>query len=238
MRKIVIMPVLAALLCAVACGGDGGPTANDKEARVRFFSATTGMSGNGAFTTNGQFVTGSALAFGQSTPTCAHVAPGPTSFGFGAANGGGTALAGNALATLNNQTIAAGGNYTMVATGSAASPQLYLLDNSFTGSMSGNQAVVRFVNLAPGPNTLPNIFNVFAGGLPPAGTIIQLGLLVGSPTEFRTVSSGANAFTFLIGHQFETLVDVTVDLQAGTVNTLAIVPKTSGGYELTNIPRC
>ena len=237
MKTVLIMPVLGALLLAAACGDDG-PTDVSTTARVRYFNATMGMTGSGAFTTNGQFVAGSALAFGQSTPTCAPADPGATSFGFGTANAGGTALTGNALVTLNNQTVAANGNYTFVATGSAASPQLYLLDNSFAGSMSSNQAAVRFLNLAPGPNTIPNIFGVFAGGLPPAGTIIQLNMLVGAPTEFKTVTSGPNAFTYLIGHQLETLTDVTVNLQAGTVNTLAIVPKTSGGYELINIPRC
>jgi hypothetical protein len=238
MKSVLNLQLLAAVLFAAACGGDAGPTDVSTPANVRYFNATTGMTGNGAFTTNGQFATGSALAFGQSTQTCTPVDPGTTSIGFGTANVTGTALNGNALATLNNQTIAAGGNYTMVATGSPASPQLYLLDNSFSGSMSSNQAAVRFVNLAPGPNTIPNIFGVFAGGLPPAGTIIQVNLLVGAPTDFRTVTSGANAFTFLIGHQLETLSDATVNVQAGTVNTIAIVPKTSGGYELITIPRC
>src|SRR4051812_48994544 len=123
MKTVLITPVLVAVLFAPACGG--GPTAGDTTPKVRFFNATTGMSGSGGFTTNGQFVPGSALAFGQSTQTCALVDPGATSLGFGTANAGGTALTGNALAMLNNQTVAAGGNYTMVATGSAASPQLY-----------------------------------------------------------------------------------------------------------------
>ena len=132
MKNALIMPLLAAVLFAAGCGGatDVSTTAN-----MRYFNATTGMTGSGAFTTNGQFVTGSALAFGQSTQTCAPVDPGATSFAFGTTNASGTALTGNALATLNNQTVAAGGNYTMVATGSAASPQLYLLDNSFSGSL-------------------------------------------------------------------------------------------------------
>jgi hypothetical protein len=64
MKRVVIMALLAAAPFAAACGGDGDPTAVDTTARVRFFNATTGMTGGGGFTTNGQFATGSALASG------------------------------------------------------------------------------------------------------------------------------------------------------------------------------
>jgi hypothetical protein len=242
MKKVVTTTVLAAVLFAAACGKDGGLTDVDKPnttASVRFFNATTGMTGSGGFTTNGQFATGSALAYGQSAATCAKVTAGSTSFGFGAANTGGTGLSGNALATLNGQSITAGGKYTVVATGSAASPQLYLLDNSFSGSMATNQAALRFVNLAPGPNPIPNAINIFAGGLPPSGTLIASNVFVGSPTTFKTVTSGANAIMLMVGHNLATRTDATLNLQAGTVNTIAIVLNTtSNGFQLINIPGC
>jgi hypothetical protein len=60
MNKVVIMPALAALLFATACGGTDGPTTLDTRVSVRFVSMTTGMSGNGGFTANAQFVAGSA----------------------------------------------------------------------------------------------------------------------------------------------------------------------------------
>ena len=237
MKKVYIMTVLVAGLFAAACSG--GSTDVDTTPRVRFVNVTTGMSSNGGFTANGQFVNGSALAFGQAAPACASVDPGTTSFGFGTANVGGTALSGNALATLNNQTVAAGGNYTMVATGSAASPQLYLIDNRFSPSLGSNQASVRFLNLAPGPNPVPNIFAVFNNWPPLTGDeVVTAGALVGTPSEFKTVASGALTFWFLIGHQIETLESNAVTLQAGSVNTFAIVPKTSGGFQLMNIPQC
>jgi hypothetical protein len=192
-----------------------------------------------AFTANGQFATGSGLAFGQATQTCPTVDAGSTSFSFGAANPGGTGLSGNALATLIGQSTTAGGNCTMVATGSAASPQLYLLDNDFSGTLGANQAAVRFVNLSPGPNPIPNVFNVFAGGLPPSGTLIATNVFVGTPTTFRTVTSGANAIMAMIGHNLATRTDATLNLQAGTVNTIAIVPNTvADGFRLVKIPRC
>src|SRR5687768_10767479 len=118
MKKVVIMPLLAAVLFSAACGE---PTAVSTAATVRFFNATTGMAGNGGFTTNGQFVTGSAIGFGQSTQQCTTVDPGSASFAFGVANAGGTSLTGNALATLGSQSLTAGGAYTVVATGSVTS---------------------------------------------------------------------------------------------------------------------
>ena len=70
MKKLLIMPVLAAVLFAAACNGDGDTTPETPTASVRFFNATTGMADSGGFTTNGQFTTGSAPAFGQPTQTC------------------------------------------------------------------------------------------------------------------------------------------------------------------------
>jgi hypothetical protein len=238
MKKVLSMPLLGAVLFGAACGRDG-PTANETTARVRFFNATTGLTASGGFTTNGQFATGSALAFGQSAQTCATVNVGSTSFGFGEANTSGTGLSGVAISTLNNQTVAGGGDYTMVAAGSAASPQLYLLDNNFSGSVGANRAIVRFVNLAPGPEALPNIFYVFTSWPPvEAGSLFEASLLVGSPTVFRNVASGSTEFSIIIGHQIETLNTISVNLQSGSVNTIAIVPNPSGGHQLINIPRC
>jgi hypothetical protein len=237
------MPALTAVLLAAACGEDGGstgvvPTPPGQTASVRFFNATTGMSGSGGFTTNGQFATGSALASGQAMPTCAAVTPGSTSFGFGAANTGGTGLSGNALATLNGQSLPAGGNFTVAATGAATSPTLFLLDNNFPGSLGSNQAAVRFVNLAPGA---PLPFNVLKGTLGSGPTtVVEAGLAVGAPTTFAAVTSGANAYTVLNGHN--TAISgsaATLNLQAGTVSTVAIVRGTApDSYQLISIPRC
>jgi hypothetical protein len=219
MKKTLIV-----LLVAAACGG--GPTAVDTTAKVRFVNATTGLSGNGTFTSNGQLVAGSSVAFGQFSQTCSTIDAGSMSFGFGAA-------------MLSNQTVEGGGNYILVATGSAASPQLYLLDNNFSGQLSSNQAAARFLNLAPGPNTLPYIFYAFSSW-PPTETsaLFAGGLLVGAPSAFKATASGNATFYTIIGHDMETLDTHPVNLSAGSVNTLAIVPTASGRYQLINIPRC
>ncbi|MES2521443.1 MAG: DUF4397 domain-containing protein [Gemmatimonadota bacterium] len=242
MTKVRFVPVLAALLFVAACGENGGPTAGGSTggptARVRFFNATMGMAGSGGFTTNGQFATGSALPFGQSTQTCATVAAGSTALGFGAANTGGTGLSGTALATLNDQSITAGGSYTVMATGSAASPRLFMLDNKFSGTLATSQAAVRLVNLAPGTGTTPNTFVAWAGGIG-AGAPVAIDMEVGAATTYRTVTSGANTFALLQnpGHIIAS-PGTAVTLQAGTVNTLAIVPTTSGGVQLVVVPGC
>lgn len=243
MKKALVMPVLAALLFAAACGGEattpGVPPTTGPPASVRFFNATTGMTGSGGFTTNGQFAAGSALAFGQSTQTCSAVNPGSTSFGFGAASPGGTGLSGNALATLSAQTVTARGNFTVAATGSATtSPKLFMLDNNFSGSLGTNQAAVRFVNLAPGSGTTANTFNGYLGtygGI--HAQLIATNIPVGSSTEFTIVPSGPHVFSILQG-QNVVILGSTATLQAGTVNTIAIVPNTSGGFQLISIPRC
>ena len=237
MKMGSVMPVVAAVLLVAACGEDGGPTDVDTAASVRFFNATTGMTGSGGFTANGQFAAGSALAFGQSTQACSTVEAGSASFGFGAADAGGAALSGDALATLDNQAMTAGEDVTVVAAGPAAGPTLFLLSNNFSGTLASNQAAVRFVNLAP---EAPLLFNVFTGVLGSGGTMTAPNIAVGAPTAFDTVTSGSNAFTILNGHNIVIQGSAaTLNLPAGTVNTIAIVPGTvAGSYQLVNIPRC
>ncbi len=79
-----------------------------------------------------------------------------------------------------------------------------------------------------------------AGASPDAGgTLTVTNFAVGAPTTFNTVASGANAFTILNGHDIVVSGSAaTLTLQGGTVNTLAIVPNTSGGFQLINLPRC
>jgi hypothetical protein len=133
-----------------------------------------------------------------------------------------------------------GGNYTVVATGVATSPTLFLLDNTFSGTLAANQAAVRFVNLARGTGTTANTFVVFAGAFGTNEGPIEINLAVGAPTAYRTVAGGASTFSVLQnpGHNL-VIPSVTVTLQAGTVNTLAIVPNpATGGFQLINVPRC
>ena len=239
MKKVHIVPVLVVVLFAAACGD--GPTAVAGPAKVRFFNAVWGTQDNIGFTTNTQFATGSALAYLQSTQTCSTLDAGNTTFGIGLANASGTALNSNTFVTLDNQTITDGGNYTVLAGGAVQHPSVVLLDNSFSGTLGANQAAVRFVNLAPGTETAPNNYAAFIGTFGADGTLAGNNIELGVPTTFTTVVSGSNAFSVLRNHEVPPAVTGTpgtLNLQGGSVNTLAIVPNASGGFQLVNLPRC
>lgn len=236
MKKFLVMPVLAAVLFVAACG-DGNPTQLDTTAKVRFFNAVWNAPDGIGFTTNSQFATGSALAYGQSTQTCSKLDAGKTTFGVGIPNANGTALNSNTLATLNDQTITGGGNYTVLAGGNALHPSVVLLDNSFSGTLGTNQAAVRFVNLAAS-SQFP--FTVLKGTVGSGTTtVVQNNIAFRAATPFSTVTSGPNAYTIMYNN--DPVISgnaATLNLQGGTVNTVVIVRNLSGNFELINVPSC
>lgn len=207
-------------------------------ASLRFVNLTTGMSGSGGFTANGQFITGSALASGQGTQACTQLDPGKSFFAFGAANATGSALSGNALAALNDETISAGGDYTMVAAGPATSPTLLLLVNNFSGTLGSGSAAVRFVSFAP--LTEGTVFNyVFYLGDIGASAPLALNMPFGIQSAYSIVPSGTSKFSAL-RTPGATTVDpgITITLQPASANTIALVPNGSGGLQLSRLPRC
>jgi hypothetical protein len=237
MKKVLIMPVLAIGLFAGACGDDGA-TDVDTRPSVRFFNAVWNAPDGIAFTMNAQFATGSALAYGQSSQTCSRVNAGNTSFAIGLANAGGTGLSSDALASLINQTITDGGNYTVLAGGNVIHPSVVLLDNSISGTISTNQAAVRFVNLAAS-SEFP--FTVLKGTVGSGTTtIVQTDIAFRAATPFSTVTSGANAYSIMYNH--EPVIsgnDATLNLQAGTINTVVIVrDPTTNNFQLRSVPSC
>ena len=239
MKKVVIMPVLVAALLAGGCGGDGDPTTVDTRAQVRFFNAVWNAADNIGFTTNGQFEVGSALAYGQSTQSCSRLNAGNTTFGIGLANAAGTGLSSSGLASLINQTITGGGNYTVLAGGNVIHPSVVLLDNSLSGTLATNQAAVRFVNLAAS-SEFP--FTVLKGtvGSGAATTVVQTDIAFRAATPFSTVTSGSNVYSIMYNH--EAVIsgnEATLNLQAGTVNTVVIVrDPASNNFRLVSVPSC
>jgi hypothetical protein len=237
MKKVLIMPVLAAALFAAGCGDDPDPTEVDTTAKVRLFNAVWNAPDGIGFTTNNQFATGSALAYGQSTQTCLSLNAGNTTFGIGIPNANGTALNSTTLATLNNQTITGGGNYTVLAGGNVAHPSVVLLDNSLSGTLGTNQAAVRFVNLAAS-SEFP--FTVLKGTVGSGTTtVVQNNIAFRGATPFSTVTSGSNAYTIMYNND-AVISDnaATLNLQGGTVNTVVIVRNLSGNFQLINVPSC
>jgi hypothetical protein len=241
MKKAHVIPVVAVmLLIAAACGGDDGPTPpEDTRVNVRFVNMTSGMSGNGGFTVNGQFVPGSALPSGQVAQTCSKLDGGQTSIGFGVANTAGTGLSGFELTTLVNETISAGGDYTVVAAGLAASPTLHLFSNGFSGSLGTNQAAVRFVSFVPPTGTTVYNYVFYSGAIEGGVAPIVTNLPFGVTSGYTVLTSGSNSFSALQTPGATILLSGRpLTLQASSVNTIALIRDASGAYQVLNLPRC
>ena len=230
------MPVLAAALFATACDEDGG-TEVDTSPSVRFFNAVWNAADNIGFTANGQFATGSAIGYAQSSQTCTRLTAGNTTFGIGLANTAGTGLSSSTLAT-NSMAVTTGGNYTVLSGGNVIHPSVVVLDNSVTGTLNNNQAAVRFVNLAA---TSEFPFTVLKGTLGNGETtIVQTDIAFRAASQFSAVTSGSNAYTILYNH--DPVIsgnDATLNLQAGTITTVVIVrdPATNN-FRLVSVPSC
>jgi hypothetical protein len=240
MNKVLGVPVLAAALLAAACGRDG-PTAVATPPKVRFFNAVWGTQDNTGFTANNQFVAGTSLAYLQSTQACSQLAAAKTSFGIGLANASGTALNSNTFVTLDNQTMADGGNYTLLAGGNVIHPSLVLLDNSFSGTLGPNQAAVRFVNLAGGSEGPVDVWKITAGS--GSTSVVQNNMGFRDATPFSTVTSGSNAYTVKYTDNNQILIsgnDGTLNLQAGTVNTIVVsrLSPPTGNFKFISLPSC
>jgi hypothetical protein len=238
MKQVSIAAVLASVSFA-ACGD--GPTAVATPAKVRFFNGVWNTQDRIGFTTNSQFAAGSALAYLQSTQGCSTLDAGKASFGIGLANASGTALNSNAFVTLDNQTITDGGNYTVLGGGNVIHPSVVLLDNRFSGTLGANEAAVRFVNLAGGSEGPLNVSKGTAGSGPT--TVVQSNMGFRDATPFSTVASGANAYTITYTNGNQPLItgsDATLNLQAGTINTIVIsrLNPPSGSFRLINVPSC
>jgi hypothetical protein len=241
MKRVHIMPVLAAVVFAAGCGGNDGPTAATGPAKVRFFNAVWNTQDNIGFTANDQFATGSSLGYLQSTPTCSQLNAGKTSFGIGLANTSGTGLNSNTFVTLDNQTITDGGDYTVLAGGNVIHPSVVLLDNRFSGTLGANQAAVRFVNLAGGSEGPLDVLKGTVGS--GSTTVVRTNMGFRDATPFSTVTSGSNAYTIMYNGNTQPLIsgnDATLNLQAGTVNTIVIsrLSPPSGNFKMINVPGC
>ena len=236
MKKSLIVP-LAALFLAAACGEDGA-TDVDTTPSVRFFNAVWNAPDGIGFAMNGQFAAGSALTYGQSSQSCSTLDAGKATFAIGLANADGTGLSSSELASLVDQNISEGSNYTVLAGGNVIHPSVVLLDNRVSGKLGANQAAVRFVNLAASSQFPFTVLKGTAGS--GATTIVQSDVAFRGATPFTTVTSGPNAFSIMYNQAAVISgTDATLDLQAGTVTTVVIVrnPATNN-FQLRTVASC
>jgi hypothetical protein len=238
MKKGLILPVLALALVAGACEEDEDTTGVNTQTSIRFVNAISGVSGNLALTANGTMV-GSALGFGSAAAQCTRINSGSTTLAFGTANTGGTGISGTALETMT-QNLTAGGNVTIVATGTAADPQFLVFNNTSTTVPSG-QTAVRFVNLTPAlTGGASSTFNVFTGTTTTGTPLASSVAFASQPTSFANITPGSTTFTFTNSAGNTIFTNSTgLNLTAGTVNTVALVPNATGtGFQLINLTAC
>lgn len=230
--KRFLVPVLALAALTAACDDkESTGISTTTTANVRFVNAVSG-SGNLALTANGSMV-GSPQGFGPNSTTCSMVntSTGTTAFAFGTANSGGTGISSN-LNTFS-QALTAGGNYTVIATGSASSPGYIFLNNTPTTSATAGNANLRFVN-ATGAATSFDVFTTSGASLSTA-TAAMTGLngTSNNTGSFMSTAIGNNTITFTTAGSKTPVFSTTASqLSSGGSYTLVLLPgATAGTYQ-------
>ena len=230
----LILPALAMALGAAGCSDDSGVSGLETTASIRFVNAIPDAQGNLLLSANGNAI-GSTLGFAAQAPTCTTVDAGTTVLSLNASTSGGNGAAGSLL-TTQSANLAAGGNYTVIATGAAADPQfLVLSNNSFDGNVGSTQTAVRFVNLmTSGQRT----FNIFTGANM-FGDPTYSDLTFGSWTPYTKMGAGGQTYIFT-NPDDEEIFRTTgqLNLEGGETYTIAVMPTATGGFLLMPITGC
>ena len=230
----LILPALAMALGAAGCSDDSDVSGLETTASIRFVNAIADAPGNLLLTANGTAV-GSALGFASQASACTTVDAGTTVLELNAATSGGTGVAGSLL-TTQSANLAGGGDYTVIATGTAANPQfLVLSNNSFDGNVGSTQTAVRFVNLmTSGQRT----FNIFTGSNM-FGDPTYSDLTFGSWTPYTRMGAGGQTYIFTNPNDEEIFRTTgQLNLEGGETYTIAVMPTATGGFLLMPITGC
>lgn len=233
-RKVFPVLVFAAL-GAAACE-DKDTTGPTETTDVRFVNAIADASGNLILTANNNAV-GSSLGFGQFSSQCVAVNSGNAiNLAFGTANTGGTGIASTlGTATAN---FTSGGDFTVIAAGTAANPQLFVINNATT-TPTGSNAALRFLSAIQGSDA----FDVF---LSSDGTTlttpIASNLTFGATgSGFVTVPAGTGTLVFTEAGTTDIAFTVpsSMTLTAGQVRTVLLAPDAEGtGFSTVTLAGC
>jgi hypothetical protein len=223
----VVVPCLAFAALVAACDDNDNDTTGintNNTANVRFINAIPDASGNLALTANGSMVGSSqSLLNSNSTFTCSTVPAGSNSLAFGTANTGGTGIA-SSLGTMTSL-MPAGGNFTLLATGTAANPQLLVIDNRATTTAPAGFANVRFVNATGTPID----FFANSAGSTTLGTPTTSGQAAFSQaSSFTQVPITNGAFTFTSAGSTTPLMTSTGSFSSGGNFTVILAPGPNG----------
>jgi hypothetical protein len=209
---------LVAFTLAACDGKDDDPTGVDDRATVRFMNATSDVAGLN-FTVNGTAQTGAQnLVFGAQS-TCVDLSTGSTAFGA-------TAIGGAAFGSTFSQTLATGGEYTVLATGTATNPTYLFLNNQAAAPVVG-RARLRIINAVPGV-TASDIFVTAPNAALGTAAASNIGFNVG--TTFLDVPAGQTQIRFTnTGTQTVSYTSAPFTVAAGSTQTIGIAPGTTAG---------
>jgi hypothetical protein len=203
---------------------------------IRFVNTIVDAQGNILLTAD-DIPVGSALAFGAAGATCTEIDAGTTNLAFGTANAGGTAIT-TSLGTLTRD-FTANGDFTVIATGIAAFPQLLVFSNDPATAPPVGNAALRFVNAVPGSPPL----DVFAAA-PGAnlGTRIAQDLTFGTTTNaFINVPITATQLTFTTAGTTNVVfaIPTPLTLASGDVRTVLLAPMAgTSGFQTITVQGC
>jgi hypothetical protein len=240
MKFGVMIPLALAAVALAGCegsnlfGGDdnaGGGRVPTNSVRVRFVNALSGADGNLLLTANGAVV-GAQQAFGTSSSTCATVGAGSDRrLVVGRANSTGTAIT-DTLFTLP-ASLTSGGNYTVVATGTPANPQILLLDNNTTLPPAGN-ASVRVINAT---GTAIDFFATAGSTLGTTPTLANIG--ANAAGSFAVLPVTNNTLTFRNVGSSTPIFTSTGTFNAGQSYNVILLPNaTQTGFQALTLTRC
>lgn len=226
-RSAIAMALAASCTLFAGCSSDS--ILNTDKASVRLANAMTGGSGSLGLGVNGG-VQGAPVAY-QSYGSCQKLSPNVTTFTVGAA-GTSTALVSSSATTLSEGT-----RYTVLASGSATTPNLTVLTDDYTTPSSG-RARLRVVN-AVGVGAL---FDTYVGAPSAAlGTASQTSVAFNSSPAFLDVPSGATEVNVTVpGTQTVLGTSAAFTLNSGDIRTLVITPSATvgGTYSSFLVPEC
>jgi hypothetical protein len=205
---------------------------------IRFVNAIVDAQGNILLKADNVPV-GTPLAFGAAAALCTVIDTGTTNLAFGVANSFGTNIA-TSLGTLTHD-FSAAGDFTVIATGSAASPQLLIFNDEPVAEPTAGNAAVRFVNAVPGTAAL-DVFATapFAIRTTPVATNLTFGT---TTNAFVNVPVGSTQLTFTRAGTTDDVVfaaPTLLTLTAGDVRTVVLAPMTTGmtEFQAITVQRC
>ena len=226
--------VLATAAALAACGDSDNPVATPiANTTVRFFNAVNALALDIA--QNGTVLSGNGnIPFGTASP-CIEVNDANPQLSIRAA-GTTTDLAGFTPA------FSAGNTYTVLVTGTAASPVFTTLDDQFTPP-GANTAGVRVINATTSASAGTGIWDIYVNPGATPGTPNATAVARNSASPFLTVPAGqTNTLRLTNAGQTVRLQDIAVpSLAAGTATSIVVTdPATAGGtsFDAFTLPPC